>query len=73
MREGVNTYCLHIDRFSGHYEGAVTAIDKQTGDQHRVTFDDGDRYRAVSELARLVGVQLEECDWRSVLAPVIDR
>ena len=32
----------------------------------RLTFDDGDRYRAVCELARLVGVDLEE--WRSVQA-----
>ena len=40
--------------------GVVTAIDKQTGDRHRVTFDDGDRYRAVCELALLVGVELED-------------
>ena len=40
---------------------AVTAIDKQTGDRHRVTFDDGDRYRAVCELALLGGVELA---WR---------
>ena len=39
---------------------AVTTIDKQTGDRHRVTFDDGDRYRAVCELARLVDVDLED-------------
>ena len=38
----------------------VTAIDKQTGDRHRVTFDDDDRYRAVCELALLVGVDLED-------------
>ncbi len=35
--------------------GAVTAIDRQTGDRRRVTFDDGDRYRAACELARLGG------------------
>ena len=40
--------------------GAVTAIDKQTSEQYRVTFDDGDRYRAVCELWRLVGIELKE-------------
>ena len=35
--------------------GAVTAIDRQTGNRRRVTFDDRDRYRAACELARLVG------------------
>ncbi len=50
--------------------GAETAYLKQrrrTGDSSRcqwgdvrVTFDDGDRYRAVCELALLVGVELED-------------
>ena len=40
--------------------GAVTTIDKQTDDRHRVTFDHGDRYRAACKLARLVGVELED-------------
>ena len=36
--------------------GHVEAVHEQTGELHRVRFDDGDRYKAARQLARLVGI-----------------
>ena len=38
---------------------AVTATDQSTGEVFRVRSEDGDEYRALINLARLVGVDLE--------------
>ena len=38
----------------------VEAVHEQTGELHRVRFDDGDRYRAACQLARLVGIDLTD-------------
>ena len=40
--------------------GCVEAVHEQTGEVHRVRFDDGERYRAACQLARLVGVDLSD-------------
>ena len=40
--------------------GCVEAVHEQTGELHRVRFDDDDRYRAACQLARFVGIDLTD-------------
>ena len=40
--------------------GCVEAVHEQTGELHRVRFDDGDRHKAACQLAKLVGMELED-------------
>jgi hypothetical protein len=40
--------------------GCVEAVHERTGELHRVRFDDGDRYKAACQLAKLVGVELDD-------------
>ena len=53
----VHGYHDAIDESTGPV--VVTATDQSTGEVFRVRSEDGDEYRAVMELAKLVGVHLE--------------
>ena len=48
------SYRIHIEARN------AAAIHETTGQVYRVTFDDGDRYKATCELAKLVGIELED-------------
>ena len=47
-------YRIHIEASN------AAAIHGQTGQVYRARFDDGDRYKAACELAKLVGIHLTD-------------